>query len=277
MPFIGEKASFMNKMQKALAELSEMDELAAMRSPVHRLHPGAKLMTTIAYIMITLSFGKYDLPGLVPMVLWPAMMFSLSGVKVRTCFYKLRIVLPLVMAVGLFNPFFDRQTILTIGNIAISGGVISMITLMLKGVFSLMASFLLMATTKIDSLCAALRKLHVPAILVSLLQLTYRYVGVMTEELAVMTDAYHLRAPGQKGIHISAWGSFLGQLLLRSMDRAQELYSSMILRGYHEHFHYADIDRFRGRDALYMLVSILLFVLLRYGNISQLVGGLVVR
>ena len=277
MPFIGEKASFMNKMQKALAELSEMDELAAMRSPVHRLHPGAKLITTIAYIMITLSFGKYDLPGLVPMVLWPAMMFSLSGVKVRTCFYKLRIVLPLVMAVGLFNPFFDRQTILTIGNIAISGGVISMITLMLKGVFSLMASFLLMATTKIDSLCAALRKLHVPAILVSLLQLTYRYVGVMTEELAVMTDAYHLRAPGQKGIHISAWGSFLGQLLLRSMDRAQELYSSMILRGYHEHFHYADIDRFRGRDALYMLVSILLFVLLRYGNISQLVGGLVVR
>ena len=277
MPFIGEKASFMNKMQKALAELSEMDELAAMRSPVHRLHPGAKLITTIAYIMITLSFGKYDLPGLVPMVLWPAMMFSLSGVKVRTCFYKLRIVLPLVMAVGLFNPFFDRQTMLTIGNIAISGGVISMITLMLKGVFSLMASFLLMATTKIDSLCAALRKLHVPAILVSLLQLTYRYVGVMTEELAVMTDAYHLRAPGQKGIHISAWGSFLGQLLLRSMDRAQELYSSMILRGYHEHFHYADIDRFRGRDALYMLVSILLFVLLRYGNISQLVGGLVVR
>lgn len=277
MPFIGEKASFMNKMQKALAELSEMDELAAMRSPVHRLHPGAKLITTIAYIMITLSFGKYDLPGLVPMVLWPAMMFSLSGVKVRTCFYKLRIVLPLVMAVGLFNPFFDRQTMLMIGNIAISGGVTSMITLMLKGVFSLMASFLLMATTKIDSLCAALRKLHVPAILVSLLQLTYRYVGVMTEELAVMTDAYHLRAPGQKGIHISAWGSFLGQLLLRSMDRAQELYSSMILRGYHEHFHYADIERFRGRDALYMLVSILLFVLLRYGNISQLIGGLVVR
>ena len=277
MPFIGEKASFMNKMQKALAELSEMDELAAMRSPVHRLHPGAKLITTIAYIMITLSFGKYDLPGLVPMVLWPAMMFSLSGVKVRTCFYKLRIVLPLVMAVGLFNPFFDRQTMLMIGSIAISGGVMSMITLMLKGVFSLMASFLLMATTKIDSLCAALRKLHVPAILVSLLQLTYRYVGVMTEELAVMTDAYHLRAPGQKGIHISAWGSFLGQLLLRSMDRAQELYSSMILRGYHEHFHYADIDRFRGRDALYMLVSVLLFVLLRYGNISQLVGGLVVR
>ena len=277
MPFLLKRQLFMNKMQKALAELAEMDELAAMRSPVHSLHPGAKLITTVVYILITLSYGKYDLPGLVPMVLWPALMFSVSGVNVRTCFYKLRIVLPLVMAVGLFNPLFDREIMLTIGNTGISGGVISMITLMLKGVFCLMASFLLMATTKIDSLCAALRKLHVPSVLVSLLLLTYRYVGVMTEELAVMTDAYHLRAPGQKGIHISAWGSFLGQLLLRSMDRAQELYSSMMLRGYHEHFHYADIDRFRGRDALYMLVSVLFFLLLRYGNISQLVGGLVVR
>ena len=91
-----------------------------------------------------------------------------------------------------------------------------MITLMLKGVFALMASFLLIATTPMDSLCAALRKLHVPSLLVTLLLLTYRYVAVMLREVSVMTDAYHLRAPGQKGIHISAWGSFLGQLLLRS-------------------------------------------------------------
>jgi len=227
--------------------------------------------------LITLSFDKYDLAGLVPMVIWPVLMYQVTGVEVRTCYYRLRIVLTLVMAVGLFNPFFDREPMLTIGGVAVSGGVISMITLMLKGVFCLMVSFLLMATTKIDSLCAALRKLHVPAMLVSLLQLTYRYVGVMTEELAVMTDAYHLRAPGQKGIHISVWGSFLGQLLLRSMDRAQELFSSMTLRGYHEHFHYADIDRFKLRDAMFMIVCILFFVLLRYADIAQLIGGLVVR
>ena len=267
----------MNKMQKALHELSEMDELAARKSPVHSLHPAAKLLTTIIYILITLSFDKYDLSGLVPMVLWPVLMFQVSGVEVRTCFYKLRIVLPLVMAVGLFNPFFDKEIMVTVGGIGISGGVISMVTLMLKGVFCLMMSFLLMATTGIDSLCGALRKLHVPAMLVSLLLLTYRYVGLMTEELAVMTDAYHLRAPGQKGIHISAGGSFLGQLLLRSMDRAQELYASMMLRGYHDHFHYADIKPFGAKDALFMAGSILFFLVLRYADIAQFIGGLFVR
>ena len=175
-------------MQKALAELSEMDELAARRSPIHRLHPAAKLLTTIVYILITLSFDKYDLSGIVPMVLWPVLMFQISGVEVRTCFYKLRIVLPLVMAVGLFNPFFDRDILFHIGSLGVSGGVVSMITLMLKGVFCLMASFLLMATTKIDSLCAALRKLHVPAILVSLLQLTYRYVGTCGHDRSLSSE-----------------------------------------------------------------------------------------
>ena len=267
----------MNKMEKALHELSQMDELAAQNSPIHRLHPAAKLVSTIAYIVLVVSFHKYELSGLIPMVLWPVLLFQVSGIPVGTCFYKLRIVLPLVMAVGLVNPFFDRAPMLVIGGVSVSGGVISMVTLMLKGLFCLMASFLLMATTPIDSLCAALRKFHVPGVMVTLLLLTYRYVGVMTEELAIMTDAYHLRAPGQKGIHVSAWGSFLGQMLLRSMDRAQELYSSMLLRGYHEHFHYADVKAFGWADGVYTLGCLAAFFVLRFADVSQFLGSLFVR
>ena len=265
----------MNKMELALHELAEMDVLAAQRSPVHQLHPAAKLITTVIYILVVVSFYKYDLGGLIPMVLWPVLLFQISGIPVHTCFYKLRIVLPLVMAVGLFNPFFDRSPLLYLGNVPVSGGVISMLTLMLKGILCLMASFLLMATTSIDHLCGALRKLHVPGLLVTLLLLTYRYVGVLTEELAVMTDAYHLRAPGQKGIHVSAWGSFLGQLLLRSMDRAQELYASMLLRGYHEHFHYAPLRPFSGKDGLYLAVCAAVFLLLRILPFTRILGSLV--
>ena len=263
-------------MELALHELAEMDELAARRSPVHQLHPVAKLIATVIYILTAMSFHKYDLGALIPMVLWPVLLFQVSGIPVRTCFYKLRIVLPLVLAVGLFNPVFDRTPLLYLGTIPVSGGVLSMLTLMLKGTLCLMASFLLMATTSIDHLCAALRKLHVPGLLVTLLLLTYRYVGVLTGELAIMTDAYHLRAPGQKGIHVSAWGSFLGQLLLRSMDRAQELYASMMLRGYHEQFHYATLRPFSGKDGLYLAACAVVFLLLRFVPLTRMLGGLVI-
>jgi len=267
----------MGKLDRALGELREMDDLAAQDSPIHRLHPLAKLLATAAYIVAVASFGKYDLSGVLVMVVYPALLFQLSGVSPATCLWKLRVVLPLVMAVGLFNPLFDRAPLLAVGGVAVSGGVVSMVTLMLKGALCLSASFLLIATTSIDALCAALRMLHVPGMLVTLLLLTYRYVGVMTAELAVMTDAYHLRAPGQKGIHHSAWGSFLGQLLLRSMDRAEELYSSMQLRGFHGEFHYAGVRPFAARDGLWLAACLAVFAALRLVDVAALLGGAVLR
>ena len=267
----------MNKMETALHELNEMDALAARRSPVHSLCPLAKLAVTVAYILVVASYHKYALSGLAAMALYPLVMFQLSGISMRTCFYKLRYVLPLVLAVGLFNPVFDRAPLLRLGGLTVSGGVVSMLTLLLKGVFCLTASFLLIAATGIDALCAALRRLHVPSLLVTLLLLTYRYVGVMIEEVAVMTSAYHLRAPGQKGIRRDAWGSFLGQLLLRSMDRAGELYSSMQLRGFHGEFPYAETARCTLRDAVFALGCVAAFLLVRFVNVAELLGNLFVR
>lgn len=266
----------MNKASAAWSELQAMEELAAGDSFIHRLHPLVKLLVTVAYIFVTVSFNKYDFSGVVVMVLYPVFVFQAAGIPVSTCFYKLRYVLPIVMAVGIVNPFLDRAALVYVGGAAVSGGVVSMLTLMLKGVFSLMASFVLIATTKIDALCAALRKLHVPDMLVTLLLLTYRYISVMMEQVSVMTDAYALRAPGQKGIHISAWGSFLGQLMLRSMDRASELYQSMQLRGFCGEFCYAETEKLAGADLVYGLVCIGSFLAARYFHPAALLGGLFV-
>lgn len=267
----------MDKTDRAALELREMDELAAMKSPVHFMHPLSKLIITISYILVTVSFGKYELSGLLVMVLYPLFVFSLSGISVGTCFRKLRFVLPLVCAVGLFNPFFDRTPLLYIGKLAVSGGVLSMITLMLKGVLCLQASFLLAATTSMDALCAALRKLHVPDLLVTMLLLTYRYISVMADEVSVMNTAYKLRAPGQRGIHISAWGSFLGQLLLRSMDRAEELYAGMQLRGFNGEFHYAEVKQAGFTDYLWAVFLPALFLFLRYAHLAEWIGRLLMR
>ena len=267
----------MDKLWHAQSELREMDALAAADSPVHRLHPLCKLLVTVCYIAAVVSFPKYNLSGLTVMVLYPVLLFQAAGIPVHLCFYKLRVVLPLVCAVGLVNPFLDHTPLMQLGSLTVTGGVVSMVTLMLKGIFSLMASFLLIATTSIDSLCAALRALHVPGFLVTLLLLTYRYIGLMLEEVAVMTEAYKLRAPGQKGIHISAWGSFLGQLLLRSMDRAQELYNSMLLRGFRGEFFYADVGACRSSGIVYTIVCAAAFACARWMDIPSLLGSLFVR
>ena len=219
-----------------------------------------------------LTFAHFRGAVLMHEVLYPVILYQIAGIRISDCFYRLRMVLPLVCMVGLANPFLDTKVLLYLGTVPVTGGIISMLTLMLKGVFSLMTSFLLIATTSIDSLCAGLRKLHIPAILTTLLLLTYRYIGLMIEQVSIMTESYSLRAPNQKGIHFSAWGSFLGQLLLRSQDRAQELYESMLLRGFTGAFHYAQIPNAQIKDYLFCLGSFALLAAARFYNLPELLG-----
>ena len=267
----------MNRAQQALYELKEMDELAMMNTPVHHFSALSKLAVTVIYIITVMSFDSYALDRVLMMALYPYILFQITGIPFGVCLHKMKWVFPLVCAIGIFNPFFDRETMLRIGSLSISGGMISFLTLMVKGVLCVCASFLLAATVRIDDLCAAMRKIHIPSILVTVFMLTYRYLSVLTEEAAIMSDAYHLRCPDQKGIHYTAWGSFLGQLILRSMDRAKELYAAMELRGFHGEFPSAPQNNKDSSSLFYALVWICLFVLLRFVNIPVMIGSLIVR
>lgn len=266
----------MDKIDVALNEFREMDELSARSSCIHRLNSFTKFLITVFYILMVVSYDKYELNRLLIMVIYPATMFYLSGTSVMAFFRKLRFVLPLVMAVGIINPFLDKTPVLYVGTTVITGGIISMISLMLKGVFCLMASYVLVATTKFDFLASSLRKIHIPSVIVTLMLLTYRYISVMMDEVSIMTTAYKLRAPGQKGIHYSAWGSFLGQLLLRSMDRAEELYQSMLLRGFDGNFLYTEKEKFGTGDLVYIILTISFTVLLKMYDVAAILGSFVV-
>ena len=133
----------MSDINQAIRQMNRMDDLTAIDSPIHSLHPLGKLVTTTIYIMVVVSFHKYDLSGAAAMILYPALMFALSTIPPGACFYQMRYVMPLVCAVGLFNPFFDKTPMLALGRLTITGGMISMVTLMLKGVLCLTASFFL--------------------------------------------------------------------------------------------------------------------------------------
>lgn len=265
----------MSKINEAIYEIRQMDQLAARDQWMNTLHPLVKLCLTVMYIFIVVSFSKYDLIGLLAMGIYLMMGFTLAELSFGECLKRLRIILPLVCVVGLANPFFDRVPV-ELGRITINAGVISMLTLMVKGCFAVLASYLLIATTSIEKICYALRLIHVPTIMVTQILLTYRYISLLLEEVNRITQAYSLRAPHQKGVHFKVWGSLTGQLLLRSIDRANSVYESMTLRGYQGEFRYVgDKSSFRAVDILYFLVWLVLFIVMRMFPIIYVIGNFV--
>ena len=160
------------------------------------------------------------------------------------------------------------------GGVKITGGEISMVTLMIKGILTVIAIYILIITTTIDRVCMALRKIHIPEIIVMIIQLIYRYINVLLKETKRIVEAYSLRAPGLKGINFKAWGSLPGQLLLRSIDRATDVHNSMSLRGYN--FNNVRIRNYKlsSRDYVWMILWTLVIIAFRVYPVFEIVGGL---
>ncbi len=73
--------------------------------------------------------------------------------------------------------------LLTMGGVKINPmHEISMVTLMIKGILTVIAIYILIITTTIDRVCMALRKIHIPEIIVMIIQLIYRYINVLLKE-----------------------------------------------------------------------------------------------
>lgn len=264
----------MNRISGAICEIHYMDMLASRDQWVNRIHPLVKLVLTVVYILTVVSFPKYDAAGTVGMAVYPAAVFILAELSFADSLKRLRLVLPLVCFVGLLNPFLDKNVVV-IDGIRVSAGVLSMATLVMKGVFSVLASYLLIATTSVDRLCYAFRLLRIPKAVVTQFMLTYRYITVLLEEVNRITQAYMLRAPHQKGIHFKAWGPLAGQLLLRSMDRADEVYESMLLRGYRGDYAYLrERTAFRGQDLAYLLFWLAVAAVFRRWPVVLMAGAL---
>ena len=253
----------MNIIEKNLRELNRLRDLQQRPHWMNSLHPLGKLLISIAYIFFVTSVHKYDITRLILFSIYLVFAFTIGELSVRARLYRMRLILPLMIFAGIFNPFFDKEILFYIGSLGVSGGVISMITMTIKGFYTVMAVYALIATTSIDDICYALRCIHVPKILVTVIMLIYRYFDVMAGEADRITTAYMLRAPSQKGIHYKVWGTLVGQWLLRSMDRAEVVYESMLLRGFK--------GEFAGRkrktaplDVIYPVVWVGIFAVIRY-------------
>ena len=264
----------MSRINEAVHEIHHLDAMAQREGRINRIHPLSKLLVTVWYIAFTMLFPACDLSGTFCMILYPAVIMRAGNISVVRSIRKLGPVLLLVCAVGIANPFFDRVVLFRAGPLPVTGGMISMATLMLKGVFAVLASYLLILTTSMESICYALRLLHVPKIMVTMVLLIYRYVIVLLKEAERISQAYSLRAPAQKGIHYRAWGTLLGQLMLRSIDRAQTVYESMLLRGFDGSFHLSKKQKMDPGSAVYLAGWLGIVVLLRYVSVFKLAGSL---
>ncbi|NJD01692.1 MAG: cobalt ECF transporter T component CbiQ [Ruminiclostridium sp.] len=250
-----------------------LDEAALKNTAIHRIHPLVKLVATVVYLIVVVSFDKYEAGRLLPFLFYPVIIFAFAELPVIPILKRILMVEPLIIGIGILNPLFDRQIVIFAG-MEVSGGLITFLSIFIKCSLTVTAALLLIATTGMDKLASALRMLKVPRLFVLQLLLTYRYVSVLMEEVGRSLKAYSLKAPEHKGVQRSIWGPLAGQLILRTFDRAQRIYQAMCLRGFTGEYNTGGNKRIGIRDLGYLAGWALFFIILKLYDVPVIVGSL---
>lgn len=90
----------MSRINSAIHEIHHMDTLALRNQWVNEIHPLVKLVLTLGYIILVVSFQKYDVAGVAGMVVYPLAVFLLADLSFLESLKRLKVVLPLVCFIG---------------------------------------------------------------------------------------------------------------------------------------------------------------------------------
>jgi cobalt/nickel transport system permease protein len=225
----------MSNIQSSIVEMYALERLAAGETAIHRLHPAAKLLAALCFIVTVASFDRYALLSLTPFAFYPAVLTALSETSCAMLLKRFLVALPFCLFAGISNLIFDDAAAFSLGGLSVSFGVLSFVALLFRAYLCVTAVLLLIATTRMAEITAQLRRLRLPSVFVATLELTYRYVGVLMDEAGDMSRAYALRSGKGRRLEMRHMGSFVGQLILRSFDRAERIYAAMRCRGYTSH------------------------------------------
>ncbi len=253
--------------------LGYLDTLSYKNTFVHRLDPRVKILVSFIFIIFVVSFPKYELSALMPFFLYPVFMLTAGSIPFRAIAKKVLFISPFAIFIGIFNPLLDTNVLLRPFGMAITGGWISFLSILVKFVLTVSTALLLIAVTSFPGICEALERLKLPKIFVIQLLFLYRYLFVLLEESLRMIRAREARSFGSKGKEIRTFIRLISVLLIRSVERAERIYRAMLSRGFRGEIRVLKRLQFRYYDILFAVISITFFYIFRKFDIVNIIGG----
>jgi len=257
---------------KEYFNLGVLDTLSYKNTLIHRLDARTKVIGTFAFIVTVVSFPKYEIAGLIPFFLFPAVIFSLGDIPVWFILKKVLIVSVFAVFIGIFNPLFDTHVMYDFLGIPVSGGWVSFFSILLRFFLTMCSGLLLISTTSFPGICHALRKLGIPEIFISQLLFLYRYIFVLMEETLRMVRARDLRSFGKRGRGMNVLINLLGTLFMKTIERAERIYHAMLSRGFSGTIHFVKRDSLRKGDFLCLSITGVVLYIFRTYDIVSLIG-----
>ena len=106
------------------------------------------------------------------------------------------------------------------------------IRLVVKVLICVTAVGLFGRTTQWNHVTAALRKFHIPGVVIFTIDITFRYIVLLGKLMEDLLTAVSLRSVGKNNKKYSSVGGVMGVTFLRGAEMNKEMYEAMQCRGF---------------------------------------------
>ncbi len=203
-----------------------IDRYAHIKSPIHGLSPSLKikfglfllalLLIGIPMISSDFSRGAYWIYGFIVLIIALSSHVPFSFLLTRSA-----LVLPFSVLIIIVN-FFS-------GNFSLN----HMIETLFKSLFSIFTLLLLTSTTPFHEILKQLSNWGAPKLFIIILAFMYRYFFLLVGEIEALERAVRMRHSSVSGWkRITTNANIIGMLLVRSFERAENVYRAMRMRGF---------------------------------------------
>ena len=177
---------------------------------------------------------------------------------------RLLVVSPFILMAALFYPLSifitGREYVAEHGNMVIKASII----IFSKAFLAVLLLVLLTSTEKFHRLLLALRKLKMPRLIGTISALLYRYGFLLVDEALRTSRARESRTPGRLRMRrTKVYGNQVAVVFLRSWERSQTIYKSMLSRGFSGEFPDAQELNLRAVDVIFSAVFVSLLLAVR--------------
>ncbi|MBF8297096.1 MAG: cbiQ [Bacteroidetes bacterium] len=197
-----------------------LDRYSRLNSPIHRLPTTVKLLSTLCIISATVTVHFTQVWFFILVAGGLLILSALTTIPWRFVFGRLMVLEPFALGIAVMALFQEN-------------GVFVFLSILTKSTLCLFTVILLSNTTPFAEILLSLKRFGVPKLLITILALMYRYLFVLIDEAERLNRARSSRtfssSPFRKW---NTMASLIGQLFVRSTERAERIYAAMSARGW---------------------------------------------
>jgi cobalt/nickel transport system permease protein len=169
--------------------------------------------------------------------------------------------------IAIFIPFFREGSLVASYNLGLwrinitYEGLAIFINVIIKSWLCMLCLIVLSSSTRFTDMLMGMQKLKIPSIFIQIISFMYRYLFVLSDQVMRMKMARDSRNFGGKRKNIfKTIGNIIGILFIRSYERGERIYASMLSRGYDGQMPEMRKLRFVPSDGYFSIAIVILLV-----------------